>query len=144
MEGRRLNLTSLLLIITILVIPLIIAGCSGGGGNLGPPTGPGEQKPSKELKIESTLYGLAVASDRENFAKEHDIFLSEGKARVFILFEPASLSSEREKLIENYSIVVEKSSNDLLRALVPIDKLIPLSKESIIWSIRLPDRPIKQ
>jgi hypothetical protein len=39
--------------------------------------------------------------------------------------------------------MVEKKSNDIYRALVPIDRLIPLSKESAVWSIRLPDRAIK-
>ncbi len=100
-------------------------------------------KPPKVLKLTSILYELAVAPEPENFAKEHDIFLAKGKVRVFICFNPASSNSEREKLAENYNIVVEKKSNDLLRALVPIDRLIPLSKESVIWSIRLPDRAIK-
>ena len=100
-------------------------------------------KPPKELKLTSVLYELAIAPDKESFAKENDIFLSKGKVRVFISFNPASSNSEREKLAENNNIVVEKKSNDLLRALVPIDRLIPLSKEFVIWSIRLPDRPIK-
>ena len=47
-------------------------------------------------------------------------------------------------MVEKYKLAIEKKSNDLLRVLVPIDGLIPMSKESIIWSIRLPDRPIKQ
>jgi len=100
-------------------------------------------KPPKELKLTSILYQLAVAPEPESFAKEHDIFLAKGKARVFISFNPVSSNSEREKLAENYNIVVEKKANTLLRALVPIDRLIALSKESLIWSIRLPDRAIK-
>jgi len=103
-----------------------------------------KRKPPRELKLTSILYELAIASEPENFAKQHEIFLSNGRVRVFIFFNPASLSSEREKIVENYKLVFEKKSNDLLRALVPIDGLIPMSKESIIWSIRLPDRPIKQ
>ncbi len=103
-----------------------------------------KRKPPRELKLTSILYELAIASEPENFAKEHDIFLSNGRVRVFIFFNPASSRSEREKIVENYKLVFEKKSNDLLRALVPIDGLIPVSKESIIWSIRLPDRPIKQ
>ena len=103
-----------------------------------------KRKPPRELKLTSILYELAIASEPENFAKQHDIFLSNGRVRVFIFFDPASSSSEREKIVENYKLVFEKKSNALLRALVPIDGLIPMSKESIIWSIRLPDRPIKQ
>ncbi len=101
-------------------------------------------KPPKGLKLSSILYELAVAPEPEKFAKKHDIFLTKGKVRVFISFNPASSNSERDKLAENYNFMVEKKSNDILRALVPIDRLIPLSKESVVWSIRLPDRAIKQ
>jgi len=103
-----------------------------------------KRKPPRELKLTSILYELAIASEPENFAKQHDIFLSNGRVRVFIFFNPASSSSEREKIFENYKIAIEKKSNDLLRALLPINTLIPISQEPIIWSIRLPDRPIKQ
>lgn len=103
-----------------------------------------KHKPPGELKLTSILYKLAVAPEPENFAKKHNIFLSKGRVRVFIFVNPASSKSEREKVIENYKIAIEKKSDDLLRALVPIDGLIPISKESIIWSIKLPDRPIKQ
>jgi hypothetical protein len=103
-----------------------------------------KRKPPRELKLTSILYELAIASEPENFAKQHDIFLSNDWVRVFIFFDPASSRSEREKIVENYKLVFEKKSNDLLRALVPIDGLIPMSKEPIIWSIRLPDQPIKQ
>jgi hypothetical protein len=62
---------------------------------------------------------------------------------VFISFNPASSKLDRDSLAANYHFIVEKKSNDLSRVLVPIDRLIPLSKESIVWSIRLPDRAIK-
>jgi len=101
-------------------------------------------KPPKGLTLSSILYDLAVAPEPEKFAKKHDIFLTKGKVRVFISFNPASSNSERDKLTENYNVMVEKKSENLSRALVPIDRLIPLSKESVIWSIRLPDRAIKQ
>jgi len=98
------------------------------------------QKPPKDIKLTSILYELAIAPETEKFAEEHSIFLDNHKVSVFISFDPASSNPEREKIIQKHSILVEKKSDDLLRALVPIDKLIPLSKESEIWSIRLPDR----
>jgi hypothetical protein len=101
-------------------------------------------KPPKELKLSSLLYDLAVDPEPEKFAKEHGIFLTEGKVRVFISFNPTSSNLERDTLSENYNFIVEKKSNDISRALVPIDILIPLSKESVVWSVRLPDRAIKQ
>ena len=103
-----------------------------------------KEGPPKGLKLSSILYELAVVSEPEKFAKKHDIFFTTGTVRVFISFNPASSNSERDKLAENYNFMVERKSNDLLRALVPIDRLIPLSKESVVWSIRLPDRAIKQ
>ena len=101
-------------------------------------------KPPKEYKLSSILYELAIAKEPEKFANEHNIFLAKDKVGVSIYFNPASSNSEREKLIENYILIVEKKYSSLLRVLVPIDRLIPLSKESAVWSIRLPDRAIKQ
>ncbi len=100
-------------------------------------------KPPKGIKLTSILYELAVSPEPKSFARKHDIYLDKDKVKVFISFNPVSSNSERDKLGENYNMVVEKKSNDLLRVLVPIDGLIPLSKESIVWSIRLPDRPVK-
>jgi len=100
-------------------------------------------KPPKELKLTSILYELAIAPEPERFAKEHGISLTNGKVRVFISFNPNSLRPERDRLAEHYTIVVEKKDDTLIRALVPVERLIALSKESVIWSIRLPDRAIK-
>ena len=101
-------------------------------------------KPPKQLKLSSLLYDLAIDPEPEKFAKKHGIFLTEGSVRVYISFNPTSSNLERDTLFENYNFMVEKKSKDLSRALVPIDQLIPLSKESAIWSIRLPDRAVKQ
>jgi hypothetical protein len=101
-----------------------------------------EYKRPEGLKLSSILYQLAVAAEPEFFAKQHDIFLYKDRARVFIFFDPASSGPDREKIVEKYQLIVEKKSNDLLRALVPINALIPLSKESVIGSIKLPDKPI--
>lgn len=97
----------------------------------------------EELKLTSVLYELAAASDPVNFANEHNIFLSKKRVRVYISFNPDSSISKREKVLENYNILVEKKAGNLSRALVPINRLIPLAKESVIWSIKLPNRLIK-
>jgi hypothetical protein len=100
-------------------------------------------KPPRNLKLTSILYKLAIASEPYKFAKQHGIILSNGRVRVFIFLNPDSSSSERERIVENYKIAVEKKSNDLLRALLPVNILIPISQEPIIGSISLPDLPIK-
>jgi hypothetical protein len=102
-----------------------------------------QHKPPGGVKLTSVLYELASAPDPENFAKEHNIFLSIGGVRVYISFDPDSSISKREKIIEDYNIVIEKKAGNLARALVPVNRLISLSKESIIWSIKLPNRLIK-
>lgn len=94
------------------------------------------------LKLSSILYDLAIDPDPENFANKHHIFFHKNRVKVFIYFDPASSGLDREKIIEKYKLIVEKESKDLARALVPVDVLIPLSTESAIWSIKLPDKPI--
>ena len=149
-----MNMKSLLLVIAaiLLIGYFITTGKASNGGE--PLAGQNENlfgtgmklrhKPPKGLKLSSILYELAASSEPEKFAKEHGIFMGEGKVRVFVSFNPASSDSEINKLTESYNFVIEKKSSNLLRALVPIDKLIPLSKDSAVWSIRLPDRAIKQ
>ena len=101
-----------------------------------------EDKPPERLKMSSILYDLAVDPDPENFANKHNIFFHKNRVKVFIYFDPASSGLDREKIIEKYKLIVEKKSKDLARALVPVNVLIPLSRESVIWSIKLPDKPI--
>lgn len=101
-----------------------------------------QHKPPKELKLTSVLYELAVAPDPDHFAKEHHIFLTKGLVKVYISFDPGSSIPEREEMIENYNIVIEKTAGSLSRAWVPVNRLIPLSNEPVIQSITLPKRLI--
>ena len=97
----------------------------------------------KEHKLSSMLYELAISPDHEYFAKQHDIELDKDRVRVYILFEPSSSDPDRTKIIKDHKIMIEKSSADLTRGLVPVDHLILLSEEPVIRFIRLPDRLIK-
>jgi hypothetical protein len=99
--------------------------------------------PLEQLKLTSVLYDLAIASEPEQFAKKHGISLLNDKVRVFIYFTPESLNSERKKVIETHHIKVEKQSNGLARAWVPLNRLVPLSREPVIQFIRLPKTFIK-
>jgi hypothetical protein len=98
---------------------------------------------TKEHKLSSMLYELATSPDPYDFAKKHAIFLDKNRVRVFIVFEPSSSDPDRTKIIKDHKIIIEKSSADLTRGLVPVDHLISLSQEPVIRSIRLPDRLIK-
>lgn len=97
----------------------------------------------KTQKLSSLLYDLALAPDPEFFAKKHNIILENHRVRVYIFLEPSSTDPERKKMLENNKIRVEKGSKDMLRGLVPVDRLIPLSEEPVVRFIRLPDRLIK-
>jgi len=63
--------------------------------------------------------------------------------KVYISFDPGSSISERKKMLENYNIMIEKTAGNLSRAWVPLNRLIPLAKESVIQTITLPKRLIK-
>lgn len=101
-----------------------------------------QHNPPGELKLTSVLYELAVAPDPDHFAKQHHIFLTNGLVKVFISFDPGSSIPEREEIIQNYNIVIEKTAGNLSRAWVPANRLIPLSNEPVIQSITLPKRLI--
>ncbi|RJQ14132.1 MAG: hypothetical protein C4560_12740 [Nitrospiraceae bacterium] len=121
---------------------LLIASCTSAQQSALPEKVTQHKQPGEYAKLSSVLYELTLAADRENFAKQHDIFLSNGKVRVFIIFDPASDDSKREEIIKSHGIVEEKKSKDLLRASVPVEALTSLSKEPIIRSIKLPDKPV--
>ena len=94
-------------------------------------------------KLSSIIYDLAISPDPEYFAKKHDISLEDNRVRVFIFFEPSSSDPDRKKILNDHGIIIEKSSADLTRGLVPVDHLISLSQEPIIRFIKLPDKLIK-
>ena len=98
---------------------------------------------TKEHKLSSILYDLAISPDHEYFAKQHDIELDKDRVRVYIFFDPSSSDPDRTRIIKDHKIIIEKSSADLTRGRVPVDHLISLSQEPVIQSIRLPDRLIK-
>jgi len=98
---------------------------------------------TKEQKLSSMLYDLAISPDHEYFAKKHDISLENNRVRVFIFFDPSAPDPDRKKILNDHGIITEKSSTDMIRGLVSVDHLISLSQEPVIRSIRLPDRLIK-
>jgi len=105
--------------------------------------GPNKIDATKEQKLSSTLYDLAIAQDHEYFAKQHDIYLENNRVRVYIFFEPSSSDPNRKKILNDHGIIIEKSSAELTRGLVPVDHLISLSQEPVIRFIQLPDKLIK-
>ena len=102
------------------------------------PYGP---KPPPGLKLASILYELAISEEPEAFAANHEILIVDGKVRVFIFLDPSSSEAERERLLAAHGVDLEKKSDHSFRAMVPIDQLVPLSNDPIVWFVTLPDRP---
>ena len=102
-------------------------------------------KPPWELrKLSSVLYEFLNTSDQEKFAKTHHIFYNGRQLRVFIVVDATISQEERERLVKTHQIIIEKESENLLRAIVPVDELVSLAKETFVLSIRLPDRSVVQ
>ena len=98
---------------------------------------------SKNQKLSSMLYELALSPDPDYFAKKHNILLDNQRVRVYIFLNQSSLEPERTKMLKTHHIMIEKRSADMLRALAPVDQLIPLSEEPLVRFIQLPDKLIK-
>ena len=95
-------------------------------------------KPPREYaKLASVLYELIRAPDRSNFAKRHQLYLSQDKVRVIIELLP-----EFKEVEGDYEMVVEGRTNSLIKALVPIDLLGLLAKDPSVGFIRPPHKPI--
>jgi hypothetical protein len=140
----------------LIILYVMLAGCVTNSENdVNVPTSVSEKRentlpkelskqhnPPGEHNLISVLYELAVAPDPDYFAKQHHILLTKGSVKVFISFDPGSSIPEREEMIKNYNIVIEKTAGSLSRAWVPVNQLLPLSNESVIQSITLPKRLI--
>jgi hypothetical protein len=98
---------------------------------------------TKQQKLSSILYELATSPGPEQFAKKHHIFLDMDRVRVFILFDPSTSDPDRKKILYKHNITVEKSAARMIRGLVTVGQLIPLSGEPGIRFIKLPDKLIK-
>jgi hypothetical protein len=109
-------------------------------------TMPGESKKivdQQNQKLSSMLYQLARSPDPDSFAKRHGILLDNHRVRVYIFLDPSAPEPKRIELVKSHNIVIEKRVSDMLRGLVPVDQLIPLSEEPAVRFIRLPDKLIK-
>ena len=105
--------------------------------------GPNKVGDTKKQKLSSLLYELATSPDPDDFAKNHAIYLDKNRVRVFIFFTQSSSEPDRKKILDDHEIIIEKGAADMIRGLVTVNQLIPLSQEPVIRSIRLPNRLIK-
>ena len=94
-------------------------------------------KPPREYaRLASVLYELIKSPDRSDFAKRHGLYLEQDKVRVIIELLP-----EFKEVKGDYEMVVEGTTNRLIKALVPIDQLGSLAKNPSVGFIRPPYKP---
>jgi len=84
-------------------------------------------------KLESVLYQLTQTQNHDEFAKTRGLHLEDGKVRVVIELYNAS-----DTIPDGYGAIIETRHENLVQALVPINSLMELSKESSINFIRAP------
>ena len=97
----------------------------------------GLQKPPPEAAhLESVLYQLTQAEDVEAFARQRTIDLVEGRVQVIVELD------EGDVLDMGAGVVIESRYQNLVRVLVPIDQLLPLSQRDGVRFVRLPQRPV--
>ena len=97
---------------------------------------PKASKPQQALKLESALYQLTQATDTETFARLRAIDLIEGRVRVIVELDEGGV------LDTGAGAVIESRYQNLVRVLVPIDQLLPLSQQTGVRFVRLPQRPV--
>lgn len=91
----------------------------------------------KELKLGSALSGMAELArragpgDAARFALEHGLSLSAGSVRVVVTVQSGA-SVEVAELIVSLGGQVEASIDDLIRAMVPIEKLSDLAGSKLV------------
>jgi len=92
--------------------------------------------PPEGVKIDSLLYKLTQAPDWHEFAETNGFELYGLRVKVII-----ELVSPEEKLQGDYKLIVEATSDSLIRARVLINELVILAKDPAVKFVRLPYKP---
>ncbi len=124
-----------LLIILVLSLIVLIAGCTNGQGGNGTVTGTISK--NQPVKLESVLYQLTQSTQPNEFATERGLYVKNGKVRVVI-----ELENKTGTIPAGYGIVEETRYDGLVQAMVPINRLIEVSREQGVKVVRVPNKPV--
>lgn len=120
------------------IVLLVVAGCLGGpgrnpsgGSEPSTTTAPVTQPPG----LESVLFQLVSADDRETFARERGLELRDG--RVLVVVE---LRAGRTFPADEQADVRRRFDGEV-QAYLPIDRLVPLAEHGNVSFVRA-DRPV--
>ncbi len=114
---------------------MAILQCAAG------PSPEGRGKAPRAGKLSPVLHELATTSDRTGFAASRGIALAEGRVRVYVFLAASATDRDRARLAATHGVTVEKAANGLMRARVPVDSLIDLSRDPAVSFVDIPDRP---
>ena len=114
-----------------LVVTAYHASSEAAGSSL-----PTRKPPPEAAHLESVLYQLTQADDVAVFARQRAIDLIEGRVRVIVELNEGSV------LDMGAGAVIESRYRNLVRVLVPIDQLLPLSQRKGVRFVRLPQKPV--
>jgi len=124
-----------ILIILVLSLIVLIAGCTNEQGGNGTVTGTiSKNQPGN---LESVLYQLTQSTQPNEFAKERGLYVKNGKVRVVI-----ELENKTGTIPPGYGIVEETRYDGLVQAMVPINRLIEISREQGVKVVRVPNKPV--
>ena len=122
-----------LLIILVLSLIILIAGCTnepGGNGKV-------NLTKNQPVKLESVLYQLTQSTQPNEFATERGLYVKNGKVRVVI-----ELENKTGTIPAGYGIVEETRYDGLVQAMVPINSLIGISRVQGVKVVRVPQKPV--
>jgi hypothetical protein len=92
--------------------------------------------PPEDVRLDSVLYGLMLAPDWNDYAREHVLALSGLRVRVLI-----ELATPGAPLPEGLDLVIEGRSTRFVRAQALIHQLAELARDPAVAFVRLPSRP---
>lgn len=102
------------------------------------PGGTPYSKPTDCPNLESRLYALSLASQPQEYARDHNLYYADGRVRVVI-----DLNSPNGELPAGYDIKEETRNDGLVQALVLLPDLCRLSNEPQVRYVSVPLGPMR-
>ncbi len=96
----------------------------------------GPQQPCPRL--EDRLYRLTTSPDPEAYARQADLYYSQGRVRVII-----ELESAEDRVPQLPGLTIESRAGELVQALVPVERLCELAAANGVRLVRSPAQPVR-
>lgn len=93
-------------------------------------------------KIDQKIHEVIKSLNKEETAKHYGLFYQDGKLRVHLIFSTRITPEEKEKIYSTYEVNVEKETGQMVRAMVPVERIMELGDNPLILFIKIPDKPL--